>query len=228
MTVSSAGLRQGTLAALAATFTFLSAPAHAASDGNIHARNVAIQPPKEKVGIEVVKVAGSGCPAHTTAVAISPDNSAFTLTYSKYLAQVGNGAPAVESRKNCHLDLRVNVPQGYTYAITGTDYRGFASLQTGAVGIHEASYFFQGGPPPAAKITSFRGAYNDNWQVSHQVDIDALVYAPCGEQRNFNINTQLRVMAGSSDSRKATSFMAMDSADSSVKTVYRFTWKHCG
>ncbi|CAM5378677.1 hypothetical protein SALBM311S_06184 [Streptomyces alboniger] len=32
---------------------------------------------------------GSGCPQGTAAVAVSEDNTAFTVTYSDYLAQAG-------------------------------------------------------------------------------------------------------------------------------------------
>jgi hypothetical protein len=50
---------------------------------------------------------------------------------------------------------------------------------------------------------------------------------PGGERRNFNINTELRVSAGSSDPKKTTSFMTMDSTDGSINTTYHFAWKRC-
>ena len=47
-------------------------------------------------------------------------------------------------RKNCQLNLRVNVPQGFTYGIAQADYRGFAHLERGAYAIQKANYYFQG------------------------------------------------------------------------------------
>jgi len=84
-------------------------------------------PPPDRIVIDVVTVNGSGCPAGTAAVAVAEDNTAFTVTYSDYLAQVGVGAKPTDFRKNCQLSLRVHVPQGFTYAIAQADYRGFGT-----------------------------------------------------------------------------------------------------
>ncbi|UYQ66097.1 DUF4360 domain-containing protein [Streptomyces peucetius] len=183
-------------------------------------------PPPDKIVIEVATVNGSGCPAGTAAVAVSQDNTAFTVTYSDYLAQVGGGAPATAFRKNCQLNLIVHVPQGFTYAIASADYRGFASLQPGASGTEKASYYFQGSPSTAFRSHTFEGPYDDNWQATDQTDWAQLVWAPCGVQRNFNINTELRVNAGTSDPAQ-TNFMTMDSTDGDISTIYHMAWKEC-
>ncbi|MBZ4324335.1 DUF4360 domain-containing protein, partial [Streptomyces huiliensis] len=45
--------------------------------------------------------------------------------------------------------------------------------------------------------------------------------------RYFNINTELRVDAGTSDTAKTTSFLMMDSTDGNISTLYHFAWKQC-
>ncbi|MEV4443180.1 DUF4360 domain-containing protein [Streptomyces sp. NPDC049577] len=192
-----------------------------------HNPSVITNPPPDKIVIEIATVNGSGCPAGTAAVAVSPDNTAFTVTYSDYLAQVGVGAKPTDFRKNCQLNLIVHVPQGFTYAIAGADYRGFAHLEPGATGTEKASYYFQGSHQTTPISHSFNGFFGDNWQATDAVDVAALVWAPCGEQRNFNINTELRVNAGSSDPTKTTSFMTMDSTDGDINTIYHLAWKQC-
>ncbi|MYY10947.1 DUF4360 domain-containing protein [Streptomyces sp. SID4919] len=52
------------------------------------------------------------------------------------------------------------------------------------------------------------------------------MWAPCGVKRNLNINTELRVSAGTSD-RTRTSFMTVDSTDGSVNTIYHLAWQQC-
>ncbi|MFJ5307590.1 DUF4360 domain-containing protein [Streptomyces sp. NPDC088350] len=183
-------------------------------------------PPPDKIVINVATVNGSGCPQGTTAVAVSEDNTAFTVTYSAYLAQVGGNSDPTAFRKNCQLNLVVHVPQGFTYAIASVDYRGFASLQRGASGAQKASYYFQGSSSTASKNHPFSGPYDDDWQATDSTDWAQLVWAPCGVQRNFNINTELRVAAGSSSS-SAVSFMTMDSTDGDISTVYHMAWKEC-
>lgn len=183
-------------------------------------------PPSSAVTIDVETVNGSGCPAGTAAVAVSPDNTAFTVTYSNYLAQVGVGSKPTDRRKNCQLGLRVHVPQGFTYAVERADYRGFAHLEPGATGLEKANYYFQGLSRTVPVSHPLSGPYDDDWQNTDETDSASLVYAPCGEERNFNINTELRVAAGTSDPSK-NSFMTMDSTDNSVQTVYHFAWKQC-
>ncbi|MEV6950397.1 DUF4360 domain-containing protein [Streptomyces sp. NPDC051183] len=182
--------------------------------------------PSDRVTVDVKSINGSGCRPGSATVAVAQDNSAFTVTYSEYVAQAGGGAPTVEGRKNCLLSLLVNVPQGYTYAVAQVDYRGFGSLQEGAIGTQKASYYFQGMSQTAYRTHKFNGALDDNWQATDTTGIEALVFAPCGAQRNFNINTELRAEVGTSDPDK-TSFMALDSTDGSINSVYHFSWKKC-
>lgn len=185
-----------------------------------------VDPPPDKIVIDVATVNGSGCRPGTAAVAVSEDNTAFTVTYSEYLAQVGGNSDPTAFRKNCQLSLIVHVPSGFTYAIASADYRGFASLQSGANGVQRASYYFQGSSQTVFKNHTFSGALNDNWQATDTTDWANLVYAPCGVQRNFNINTELRVNAGTSSPSKV-SFMTMDSTDGDISTVYHMAWKQC-
>ena len=183
-------------------------------------------PPPGPVTVNVVTVNGSGCPAGTTATAVASDNSAFTVTYSDYLAQVGPQSAPTDIRKNCQLALRVHVPQGFTYAIAEGDYRGFANLASGATSMEQANYYFQGTSPTARVAHRFSGPFSDDWESVDRTDVAALVFAPCGVDRYLNVNTELRVAAGSSDP-SSTSFMTMDSTDGSIRTTYRFAWKEC-
>ncbi|EXU68651.1 MULTISPECIES: DUF4360 domain-containing protein [Streptomyces] len=183
--------------------------------------------PPDKIVITVATVNGSGCPAGTAAIAVSPDNTAFTVTYSDYLAQVGKGSKPTDFRKNCQLSLVTHVPQGFSYAIASVDYRGFAHLEKGASASQKASYYFQGQSQTSSNTHNYTGAYDDNWQATDVSDIATVVWSPCGELRNFNINTELRVNAGTSNTQETTSFIAMDSTDGDVSTTYHFAWKEC-
>lgn len=201
-----------------------------AGGGNIGAPIViepTVPPPSAQILIEVVTVNGSGCPLGTAAVAVSPDNTAFTVTYSDYLAQVGVGARPTDFRKNCQLNLKVHVPTGFTYAILQADYRGYGFLETGATAQQRANYYFQGMSQTTMATHTYSGPLDDNWQNTDMADVAAVVWHPCGEQRNLNINTELRVNAGSSNPAITTSFMSMDSTDGAINTKYHFGWQRC-
>ncbi|GAA1789522.1 DUF4360 domain-containing protein [Luedemannella flava] len=182
--------------------------------------------PGNRIVIDVVTANGSGCPIGTTAVAMSPDNTAMTVTYSHYSARVGAGAGPVEFRRNCQLNLNVHVPNGLTFAVASVDYRGFGHLERGAAGLHQAAYYFQGQGSTQRSGRRFFGPMDDDWQVRDEIPIMERVYRPCGVQRNININTELRVYGGQSDLRNP-SFLNMDSSDVEFSTKYNLTWKAC-
>jgi hypothetical protein len=200
---------------------FISAPASATGFLTVPG-----PPPRDRIVIDVVTVNGSGCPAGTAAVAVAEDNTTFTVTYSQYTAHVGVGSAPTDMRKNCQLSLVVHVPAGFTYAIAKADYRGFASIARGATAVQRASYYFQGSSQTAWRAHNF-GPMVDNWQATDVTDLAALIWHPCGALRNFNINTELRVNVGTSDPRRTTSFIAMDSTDASIDTLYHFHWGRC-
>ncbi|GAA2635681.1 DUF4360 domain-containing protein [Actinomadura fulvescens] len=182
--------------------------------------------PPGQITVEVVTVNGSGCPAGTARVTPLPGNAGFTVSYSDYLARTGGSSDPVDSRKNCQLNLAIHIPQGFTYAIASAQYQGFAHLQAGADGLQRANYYFQGSPENHPVSHTIRGPYSDEWRFTDTTDVAALVYKPCGEDRNLNINTELRVNRGGSDAAK-TSFMTMDSTRGGIKTIYHFSWKKC-
>ncbi|GIF19972.1 hypothetical protein BJ973_002123 [Actinoplanes tereljensis] len=183
--------------------------------------------PNDEMVIGVVAANGSGCPWGSAQVTPSPDNKAFTVTYSEFTAQVGVGARPSDFRKNCQLALDVHVPQGYTYAISGTDYRGFAHIERGASGSETANYYFQGERQSTRIQHNFDGPYDGNWQRTDTVGITSLAYLPCGEQRYLNVNTELRVNGGWSNVKKTTSMLTMDSTDGRLDTLYHVAWKKC-
>jgi len=185
-----------------------------------------LPPPADKIVIDVAAANGSGCPLGTTSVLVSPDNTAFTVIYSDYHAQVGGDSASDAFRRNCQLVLNVHVPQGLTYAISKTDYRGYAQLQRGATAYQKASYYFQGDSHTARAQHNFSGPLNGDWQTTDVVGIAALVWAPCGAKRFFNINTELRADLGWSKPSDV-SLIAMDSTDMEIGTVYHLSWKSC-
>jgi len=178
------------------------------------------------ITVEVVTVNGSGCPAGTSSVAPATDGESFRVSFSDFLAQSGPGAKATDFRKNCQFSLRVSNTGGLTYGISRVTYRGFASLSAGAQGVQRASYYFSGQAQTTRRTHTFSGPFSDDWETSDGSANGDIVYAPCGENRNLNINSELRVDRGTSDAQ-AFNFMAMDSAEGHVSATFELDWKSC-
>ncbi|HYN92857.1 MAG TPA: DUF4360 domain-containing protein [Pilimelia sp.] len=182
-------------------------------------------PEKDRIGVDVLNVNGSGCKKPTVAVSVSPDNKAFTVIYSGYVAQVGGGAKKNDARKDCRLNLKIRAVPGFAYTILRADYRGFAELGAGASATLGATYSFQG-PKGPQRLHSISGPLADSWQATDVSNASALVYGPCGGSRNLSVDTELSVSAGKSDPA-TTNYVAMDSADGGLETKYTFAWKRC-
>ncbi|MFI5641359.1 DUF4360 domain-containing protein [Streptomyces goshikiensis] len=103
--------------------------------------------------------------------------------------------------QNCQLSLVVHVPQ-------------------------KASYYFQGMSRTAQRTHRFAGALEGNRQVTDTTGVEGLAFAPCGEPRNLNVNTELRAEVGTSDPARA-GYMSVDSTDGAIGSVYHFSWKRC-
>jgi hypothetical protein len=187
------------------------------------AAGLSTEPPGQ-VSVEVIVASGSGCPANTIGVSVSPNYDAFVVTYDAFHAQVGVGAAPTDFRKNCQLNIRIRIPQGYSYAIAGVDHRGSAHLQAGASGLQQARYYFSGQSATALATHRFNGPFDDAWQTTDNVDVASLVFSPCHAERNININSELRVSAGTSNPAATNSSMTMDSTSSDI---YRFVWREC-
>ncbi|MFC4050178.1 DUF4360 domain-containing protein [Actinomadura syzygii] len=184
----------------------------------------AADPIPDGVSVDVVGVNGSGCLAGTSSVVMSKDKTSFTVTYSDFVVYAGGDAPPSASRKNCHITVRVNGADDYSYSVLGVNHRGFARLEMEATGEERTHLYFQGGSYPEPIGRTFQGQYIFEWQSEDWVSPRAMVWKPCGEDRDLNINTELRVKAEGSGAAK-TSLMSMDATNSSAR--YLFVWRHC-
>lgn len=173
---------------------------------------------------EVAHVVGSGCAPGTTAVAVSPDGSDLEVTFQSFAALVGVGAKATDFRKNCQLGLEVHYPTGFRYAIAQVNYRGHAILAPGASATQRSNYYFSGEAPGAFVSHTFTGPMDAVWQTTDASDLATVHFSPCGQDVTLNINTEVRVNAGSSDTSTTTSLMSMDSA---TTDTYSLIWRTC-
>lgn len=171
--------------------------------------------------VDVVSVNGSGCPVSTANVVVEEDGDSFRVVFGDYLAQVGLGAKSTDNRKNCQLALDVRAPSGFTYAVTKADFSGYAYLVSGARAMVRTNYYFQGMSETSRISHSFGGPLDDNWQATDEASISELVFAPCGDRRYLNINTELRVYAGTS-AADTTSYISMEQASG-----FTFTFARC-
>ena len=220
MTLRQAGARWISLAT-AITASALAVPGTATA-----AQNDSDSPPSTPVTLEVQTVNGSGCPNGTASVTASPGNTGFKIRYNDFTARAGGSAGPTEFRRNCQVNLAVHIPQGFTVAVARADYVGRARLADGASAKMRSNYYYQADPDNTwAEHAPIDGPYLGSWHTIDATDETNLVYAPCGETRLLNINTELRVDAGTATG--STNTMSMRSSEGEVYTAVQFSWLHC-
>jgi hypothetical protein len=179
-------------------------------------------PAAAMITVEVIAANGSGCAPGTASVVSNGDDTGFRVRYRDFVAEAGGSAGVVDRRKNCQLGVLVTIPDGWTVAIASANYRGRAALRSGATALQRTSYYWQGSSATERKDATFAGPLNGLWTTWDVAPV--MTYAECGSQSVLNVNTELRIDAGTST---GTSTMSMSSSEGDVDTLFNFSLAHC-
>lgn len=166
---------------------------------------------------------GTGCPAGSASVSVSPDQSAVSVLFDQFLAEAGRTTGRRIDRKSCNLSIPVRVPQGYSVAVFQIDYRGFNAVPRGGYNRFDSEYFWAGARGPRISRT-FAGPLNDNFTVTDDLLATALVWTPCGASTNLRVNAS---MMAQSNSYMDQTIGMVDSADISSALIYHIQWRRC-
>ncbi|MEY4615847.1 MAG: hypothetical protein RJB66_807 [Pseudomonadota bacterium] len=166
---------------------------------------------------------GTGCPAGSASVNVSPDDSAVSILFDSYVTEAGYTTNRSVDRKACNITIPVQVPQGYSVSVFQVDYRGFNAVPRGASTRFDAEYFWAGSRGPRLSKT-FLGPINDNYSLTDMIRANTLVWAPCGASVNLRVNTS---MMAKTNANFEQTMGTVDSADITSGLIYRLQWKRC-
>lgn len=167
---------------------------------------------------------GTGCPAGTASVSLSPDEDAISILFDSFSASAGNFSGKRVDRKSCNLSIPVAIPQGYSVAVIQVDYRGFNLIPAyGAYTRLNTEYFWAGiRGPTFSKL--FTGPQNRDFTTTNGILAESLVWTPCGASVNLRVNSS--IMAQSNSRMDQTDIM-VDSADITSGLIYHLQWRRC-
>jgi len=164
---------------------------------------------------------GSGCPAGSASVTLSPDLKSLSIIFDEFIVEVGGRKKM--ARKSCNIAIPVHVPQGLSVSLIKVDYRGFISQERGAKTRLSAEYFFAGKKGPKLKRI-FKGEVEEDFTLTDNLGLIANVWSACGKSVNLRVNTSLLAKAN----RFRDDTLAMiDSADFKAGLIYHLKWKRC-
>lgn len=165
---------------------------------------------------------GTGCPAGSAGVALSPDSKAISILFDQYVVEAG-GQRSFD-RKNCNIAIPIHVPQGLSVSILAIDYRGFVGLPRGARAQLNVDYFLAGAGRGVRSTKNFVGEQTQDYLTSDRLGLEAIVWSACGADTILRANTTLSAF---SNSRRDQTMATVDSADIQAGIVYQIQWKTC-
>ncbi|WP_344903479.1 DUF4360 domain-containing protein [Actinomadura meridiana] len=177
------------------------------------------------VSVEIVALYGSGCPPGTVGASVQDGSGRLSLYYEGPLAETGGSSKPPDRRKSCTAVLKLNVPKGFTYAISSSANSGYAFLEEGAMATLKVGYSFQNAP--SSEITqTLNGPFNDEWWITDHPSPDSITWKPCDEDWNLNFTSDLRAHQGTSDPSKV-SYVSMENMNNFPHHLYDLAWKTC-
>lgn len=174
-------------------------------------------PPPGQVRIESVSYNGPGCPIGSAVASLAPDGRALTLLFDSFTATTGGGV--TRDYKACTIDLRMQVPAGWSFGLFKTHIRGYANIAASSIGTQHSRYTF-GSQRLAVSSRQIAGPFANDYQHDQTVPLPNLVYSPCNGGRSLSILTSLEVNGNAS-------LMTVDSVDGELKQTYGLSWKRC-
>ncbi|MCB0415848.1 MAG: DUF4360 domain-containing protein [Bdellovibrionales bacterium] len=166
---------------------------------------------------------GTGCPAGSASVTLSPDQQALSILFDEYASEAGGEGGKRLDRKSCNVAIPVHVPQGFSVSLFSVDYRGYAYVPNGGEARFNVEYFFAGRRGPRY-TKSFRGPMDNDYLIENDLQGTALVWSACGADTILRANTS---MLAKTNRRKQEVLATVDSADVEAGIIYHIRWKRC-
>ena len=97
--------------------------------------------------IQVVGITygGTGCPSNDVSVVVGDEGETMKFSAPKSLhARIGKNIAITESRENCQLNLNLKYSSGWQYAVTASNFSGYAYLESGVTGVSKVTSYFSG------------------------------------------------------------------------------------
>jgi hypothetical protein len=170
---------------------------------------------------------GTGCPQGTVGAALSPDNKALSIVFDSFMAEAGKSSGKSIDRKSCNLIVPIHIPTGLSVSILKVDYRGYVFAPKGTQAKFNVEYFLksfgsQSSGPKDAK--TFNGLYDDEYMITNNLGLSAVVWSACGEDVNLRINSS---MMAKTNAKKDDVLATVDSTDIAAGLVYYLQWQKC-
>jgi hypothetical protein len=166
---------------------------------------------------------GKGCPLGSTTTSITPDRTTFTVAFSDMVLE--SKPSATFQRLGCVVGVTLHVPNGWSVATGTIDTRGYAHLESGALGEQNSTYSFAGRPVLRAYRTPMKGPFEGQYSFTDDLKLEGLIWSACGVDAILNINAGIQL-----DTKKSvpgTSYIDTAEVDGRFQKVVHLQFRKC-
>lgn len=185
----------------------------------------------ESAEIRYIKMSGSGCEDSAISASISPDFKDLSLFFDNHSVEIGDGSDnpnLTRLQKNCRIDVKIAVPDGWQYAFKSVDYRGFVALPASAYGFHRMAALSANGIVPTLREVIHRGPIFDLYTFHVEASPTRYVWSSCSSGvQTMTFLSQLGVGFYPKMSDRSNAIVSLDSKDFSMRQDIGLVWKKC-
>ncbi|MFN3697822.1 MAG: DUF4360 domain-containing protein [Pseudobdellovibrio sp.] len=185
----------------------------------------------QSVTIRGVRMTGSGCEQASADAATTPDGKTLSVLFDNYKVEIGQGSENPQSnslKKNCRILIDVDVPSGYQFGLSQTDYRGFAALPASAYGMHRFTQIVPNQPIASMREAQITGPIAEDYTVTIKQKPGRFVYSPCNKPiQTIELLSELAVAYLPNKSDRSIAQINLDSVDTGVNSSFTLSWRKC-
>jgi Domain of unknown function (DUF4360) len=185
----------------------------------------------QSVNIIGVRMTGTGCSDSSAWANTTSDGKTLSVLFDNLIVDIGNGSSnpqATSLKKNCRIFIDVQVPDGFQYGLSQTDYRGFSALPASAYGLHRFTQIIPGQPIVSAREAQLKGPIAKDYAVSIIQKPGRVVYSPCNQRaQTIELLTELQVAYLPNTKDRSIAQINLDSVDTGVHSTFVMSWRAC-
>ena len=156
-----------------------------------------------------IRFIGSGCPlTKGGGPSYHWEASTLVVAFSDMVANKGPGISLIDSRKTCSITIKLKLPKGLSYSLSGYSAEGFDDLAAHDKRTLTVTNFFQGQDQTTTLSDVAVGPKAEDFSPNHLNLASEYLWSPCLAQRAQTITAAIRI--GSGGDRTTSSAATLD------------------
>lgn len=190
----------------------------------------ALRPPADPIRVTQLGFQGNGCTESNTSYLLATSGEFFSIFFGDFVVE--NSVPLTIQTKRCAVNLRLEQPAGWSFAVVAAQFRGYVELEGDTALKHRVGYRVkQGGSAAYEELASQTLLQNPNpfgnYQLNVEVPVEKIRWSSCTSTTSqLSLASSMGLRVGVD----GYGFAAIDSLDGQTEGVaheFDVEWRRC-